>query len=55
MRRKKHKHTRRSVSFYKINHGFREPFKVQQRGFMLEEQRQQQQQQQQQQPAWPGP
>lgn len=29
MRRKKHKHTRRSVSFYKINYGFREPFKVQ--------------------------
>jgi hypothetical protein len=28
MRRKKHKHTRRTVSFYKINHGFREPFKV---------------------------
>eukprot|EP00775_Hariotina_reticulata_P012758 gene12758-12887_t len=28
MRRKKHKHTRRSVAFYKINHGFREPFKV---------------------------
>ncbi|WIA30019.1 hypothetical protein OEZ86_000116 [Tetradesmus obliquus] len=28
MRRKKHKHTRRSVSFYKVNYGFREPFKV---------------------------
>ncbi|KAF8069611.1 UTP23 [Scenedesmus sp. PABB004] len=28
MRRKKQKHTRRSVSFYKINYGFREPFKV---------------------------
>lgn len=28
MRRKKHKHTRRAVKFYKIHHGFREPFKV---------------------------
>jgi U3 small nucleolar RNA-associated protein 23 len=28
MRRKKHKHTRRAVQFYKINFGFREPFKV---------------------------
>lgn len=28
MRRKKHKHTRRSVAFYKVHHGFREPYKV---------------------------
>ena len=28
MRRKKHKHTRRAVNFYKINFGFHEPFKV---------------------------
>lgn len=28
MRRKKHKHTRRAVKFYKIHHGFREPYKV---------------------------
>jgi hypothetical protein len=28
MRRKKHKHTRRSMAFYKVNYGFREPFKV---------------------------
>jgi hypothetical protein len=28
MRRKKHKHTRRSMAFYKINFGFREPFKA---------------------------
>lgn len=28
MRRKKHKNTRRIVSFYRLNHGFREPFKV---------------------------
>ena len=28
MRRLKHKHTRRTVKFYKIVHGFREPFKV---------------------------
>lgn len=28
MRRKKHKHTRRAVAFYKVNYGMREPFKV---------------------------
>ena len=28
MRRKKHKHTRRSMAFYRVNYGFREPFKV---------------------------
>jgi len=28
MRRKKHKHTRRAVAFYKVHHGMREPFKV---------------------------
>jgi U3 small nucleolar RNA-associated protein 23 len=28
MRRKKHKHTRARVAFYKIHHGFREPYKV---------------------------
>eukprot|EP00884_Botryococcus_braunii_P001476 jgi/Botrbrau1/11329/Bobra.0038s0088.1 len=28
MRRKKHKHARRAVRFYKINGGFREPYKV---------------------------
>eukprot|EP00891_Asterochloris_glomerata_P003825 jgi/Astpho2/3825/Aster-x0178 len=28
MRRKKHKHTRRTVKFFKIHHGFREPYKV---------------------------
>ncbi|KAK9804414.1 hypothetical protein WJX72_011599 [[Myrmecia] bisecta] len=28
MRRKKHKHTRRAVLFYKINHGFRPPYRV---------------------------
>lgn len=28
MRRKKHKHTRRNVSFYKMHYGFKEPFKV---------------------------
>lgn len=28
MRRKKHKSTRRIVGFYRLNHGFREPFKV---------------------------
>lgn len=31
MRRKKHKHARRAVRFYKINGGFREPFKVTER------------------------
>ena len=28
MRRKKHKNTRRTVKFFKIHHGFREPYKV---------------------------
>ena len=28
MRRKKHKHTRRAVRFYRINFGFRPPYKV---------------------------
>lgn len=28
MRRIKHKHTRRAVRFYKVQHGFRTPFKV---------------------------
>ena len=28
MRRDKHKHTRRAVRFYRVHHGFREPFKV---------------------------
>lgn len=28
MRRKKQKHLRRALRFYKINHGFRAPFKV---------------------------
>lgn len=28
MRRLKHKHTRRAVQFYEINHGFRKPFKA---------------------------
>jgi hypothetical protein len=28
MRRKKHKSTRRAVRYYKINHGFRAPFKI---------------------------
>ena len=28
MRRKKHKHTRKAIQFYRINHGFRPPFKV---------------------------
>lgn len=28
MRRKKHKNTRRTVQFYKLHYGFREPFKV---------------------------
>lgn len=28
MRRKKHKHTRRAVSFYKLSYGFHEPYKV---------------------------
>jgi len=28
MRRKKHKHTRKSMAFYKVNYGFREPYKV---------------------------
>jgi hypothetical protein len=28
MRRKKHKHTRRAVAFYKVHYGFKEPFKV---------------------------
>ena len=28
MRRKKHKQTRKAVRFYKINYGFRSPFKV---------------------------
>lgn len=28
MRRKKHKHARRAVRFYKINSGFKEPYKV---------------------------
>jgi rRNA-processing protein FCF1 len=28
MRRKKHKHLRRALRFYKINHGFRAPYKV---------------------------
>ena len=28
MRRKKHKHTRRALRFYRIQHGFRPPYKV---------------------------
>ena len=28
MRRKKQKHTRRTVSFYKVNYNLHEPFKV---------------------------
>ncbi|KAF5826665.1 Fcf1-domain-containing protein [Dunaliella salina] len=28
MRRKKHKHTRRAVGFYKLSYGFYEPFKI---------------------------
>lgn len=28
MRRKKHKHTRRALRFYRITHGFRPPYKV---------------------------
>ena len=28
MRRKKHKHTRKTVAFYKVHYGFKEPFKV---------------------------
>jgi hypothetical protein len=28
MRRKKHKHTRRTVAFYRLSYGFHEPFKV---------------------------
>jgi U3 small nucleolar RNA-associated protein 23 len=28
MRRKKHKQTRKAIRFYKINFGFRPPFKV---------------------------
>jgi hypothetical protein len=28
MRRKKHKHVRKALRFYKINHGFKVPFKV---------------------------
>ena len=28
MRRKKHKHTRRTLRFYRINFGFRPPYKV---------------------------
>lgn len=28
MRRKKHKHTKRAVKFFKINFGFRAPYKV---------------------------
>mmetsp|Transcript_8856 Transcript_8856/g.18923 ORF Transcript_8856/g.18923 Transcript_8856/m.18923 type:complete len:269 (+) Transcript_8856:108-914(+) len=28
MRRKKHKHTRRAVGFYKVHYGFHEPYKV---------------------------
>lgn len=28
MRRKKHKHTRRALRFYRITHGFRPPYKA---------------------------
>jgi hypothetical protein len=28
MGQKKHKHARRTVAFYKLHHGFKEPFKV---------------------------
>lgn len=28
MRRKKHKHTRKAVGFYKLSFGFHEPFKA---------------------------
>ena len=28
MRRKKHKATRRALRFYRISHGFRQPYKV---------------------------
>lgn len=28
MRRRKHKHARRSMAFYRVQFGFREPFKV---------------------------
>ena len=28
MRRKKHKHTRRAVAFYKLSYGFHEPYKA---------------------------
>lgn len=28
MRRRKHKHVRRAMAFYRLHFGFREPFKV---------------------------
>ena len=28
MKRKKHKHVRRTLRFYRMNHGFRPPYKV---------------------------
>jgi hypothetical protein len=32
MGQKKHKHARRTVAFYKLHHGFKEPFKVRDEG-----------------------